>query len=77
MYQPVPGHVAGIMFASGAYLLWAFLGKLITGHSGLFFLDPELIGNVKEATVAASFAFVTLSPGSELIISNDLTGRDC
>jgi hypothetical protein len=65
------------MFARGAYLLWAFLGKLLTGHSGLFFLDPELIGNVKEAIVAAGFAFVTLSPGSKLIIPNYLIGRDC
>ncbi|KAI1841110.1 hypothetical protein JX266_012703 [Neoarthrinium moseri] len=60
---PVASHVAGMMFASGTYLAWAGLGKLATGHSGLFFLDPSLMGDVKEATVAASLAFISLSPG--------------
>ncbi|KAH8649826.1 hypothetical protein BX600DRAFT_554302 [Xylariales sp. PMI_506] len=59
----VAAHVVGIMFASGMYLTWAGLGRLLTGHSGLFFLDPELMGDVSEATIAASIAFISLSPG--------------
>ncbi|KAK7911935.1 hypothetical protein PG985_014416 [Apiospora marii] len=39
------------------------LGKLVTGHAGLFFLDPELMGNVHGAALAASVLFVTLAPG--------------
>jgi hypothetical protein len=46
------------------YLAWAGLGKLATGHAGLFFLDPELMGGVKEATIAASLLFVAFSSGS-------------
>ncbi|KAK6836597.1 hypothetical protein PG987_007092 [Apiospora arundinis] len=39
------------------------LGKLVTGHAGLFFLDPELMGDVHGAALAASILFVTLAPG--------------
>ncbi|KAI0126248.1 hypothetical protein BJ170DRAFT_634290 [Xylariales sp. AK1849] len=61
--SPVAGHVAGIILASAVYLAWASLGKLVTGHSGLFFLDPALMGDVKGATIAASLAFITLAQG--------------
>ncbi|KAK8062464.1 hypothetical protein PG997_014561 [Apiospora hydei] len=39
------------------------LGKLVTGHAGLFFLDPELMGDAHGAALAASVLFVSLSPG--------------
>lgn len=52
--------------ASVAYLLWAGLGKLLTGHAGLFFIDAELMGDVKGATVAAGMVFVLLSKGGKL-----------
>ncbi|KAH9990265.1 hypothetical protein F4779DRAFT_623848 [Xylariaceae sp. FL0662B] len=60
---PVAAHVAGVMFASGAYLAWAGIGKLATGHSGLFFLDPDLMSNIPGAVIAACIAFITVSPG--------------
>ncbi|KAI1074047.1 hypothetical protein F5B20DRAFT_574375 [Whalleya microplaca] len=60
---PVAGHVAGVMFSSGLYLAWAGIGKLATGHSGLFFLDPDLMSNFPGAVIAACIAFVSLSPG--------------
>ncbi|KAK5634510.1 hypothetical protein RRF57_010223 [Xylaria bambusicola] len=56
--SPVIGHVAGTLAASGLYLAWAGVGKLATGHWGLFFLDPELMGNSPEAAVAAAAGFV-------------------
>ncbi|KAK8079009.1 hypothetical protein PG994_002816 [Apiospora phragmitis] len=52
---PIVGHVAGTALAS--------LGKLVTGHAGLFFLDPDLMGDTHGAAFAASFLFVTLAPG--------------
>ncbi|KAI8962968.1 hypothetical protein F5Y11DRAFT_171939 [Daldinia sp. FL1419] len=60
---PVTGHAAGVMFCSGAYLAWSGIGKLATGHSGLFFLDPDIIKDVPEAIIAASIAFIAISPG--------------
>ncbi|KAK9769667.1 hypothetical protein SCAR479_13666 [Seiridium cardinale] len=60
---PVAGHVASVILASGAYLAWAGIGRLLTGHAGLFFLDPAELGNVEEATIAASLAFLALTPG--------------
>ncbi|KAI1504491.1 hypothetical protein F5X99DRAFT_16548 [Biscogniauxia marginata] len=60
---PVAAHTAGVMSLSGAYLAWAGIGKLLTGHAGLFFLDPKLMGDVPEATIAACIAFISLSPG--------------
>lgn len=51
------------MFCSGAYLAWAGIGKLATGHSGLFFLDPDLMKDMPEAIIAACIAFIALSPG--------------
>ncbi|KAF3067129.1 hypothetical protein GL218_08884 [Daldinia childiae] len=59
---PIIGHAAGVMFCSGAYLAWAGFGKLVTGHSGLFFLDPEII-KVPGAIIASCIAFVAISPG--------------
>ncbi|KAI1365518.1 hypothetical protein F5Y08DRAFT_338629 [Xylaria arbuscula] len=56
--SPVIGHVAGTAAASGLYLAWAGIGKLATGHWGLFFLDPELVGNSPGAAVAAAAAFI-------------------
>lgn len=64
--KPVAGHTAGVMFASAAYLAWAIVGKLATGHAGLFFLDPDLMGQQYEAVIAACVAFVTLTPGSRV-----------
>jgi hypothetical protein len=68
--------VVGMMFASGVYLAWAGIGRLLTGHSGLFFLDPALMGDVKGATIAASFAFISLTPGSELV-SDHVSAETC
>ncbi|KXJ91680.1 hypothetical protein Micbo1qcDRAFT_203740 [Microdochium bolleyi] len=61
--SPVAAHTAGIIFASAGYLAWAYFGKLLTGHSGLFFLDPDLMGEQWEAVIAASIAWLTLAPG--------------
>ncbi|KAI2611937.1 hypothetical protein GGR54DRAFT_643178 [Hypoxylon sp. NC1633] len=60
---PVTSHTIGVMFCSGAYLAWEGFGKLLTGHSGLFFLDPELMSETPEAIIAACIAFIALSPG--------------
>ncbi|KAH9904021.1 hypothetical protein F4778DRAFT_77532 [Xylariomycetidae sp. FL2044] len=60
---PVASHAVGVTFLSVAYLIWAELGKLITGHAGLFFIDPKLMGDAPYAALAACVAFVTLSPG--------------
>ncbi|KAI6086280.1 hypothetical protein F4821DRAFT_278676 [Hypoxylon rubiginosum] len=60
---PVTAHTVGVMFCSGAYLAWAGIGKLATGHSGLFFLDPDLMKDMPEAIIAACIAFIALSPG--------------
>ncbi|KAI0160878.1 hypothetical protein GGR52DRAFT_150305 [Hypoxylon sp. FL1284] len=60
---PVVGHTFGVMLCSGAYLVWDAIGKLATGHSGLFFLDPALMGDVPETVAATCVAFVALSPG--------------
>ncbi|KAI0834371.1 hypothetical protein F5Y06DRAFT_306807 [Hypoxylon sp. FL0890] len=59
----VTGHTAGVMASSGAYLAWAALGKLITGHSGVFFLDPDLMAGAPESIIAACIIFVAVSPG--------------
>lgn len=59
---PIIGHAVGVMFCSGAYLAWSELGKLVTGRSGLFFLDPDII-KIPEAIIAACIAFVAISPG--------------
>ncbi|KAI1767810.1 hypothetical protein GGR53DRAFT_525864 [Hypoxylon sp. FL1150] len=61
--SPVAAHTAGVMFCSGAYLAWAGIGKLATGHSGLFFLDPDLMKDMPEAIIASCIAFIALSPG--------------
>lgn len=71
------GHTVGVMFCSGAYLAWAGIGKLVTGHSGLFFLDPELMSDMPEAIIAASIAFIALSPGCKSLytsLGNDNRG---
>ncbi|KAI3331618.1 hypothetical protein HD806DRAFT_546025 [Xylariaceae sp. AK1471] len=60
--NPVAGHVVGTMVASGLYLAWAGIGKLTTGHWGLFFLDPKLMGNDPAAAVTAAVAFILVSP---------------
>ncbi|KAI1134015.1 hypothetical protein F5Y05DRAFT_417679 [Hypoxylon sp. FL0543] len=60
---PVAVHIAGVMVSSAAYLAWAGLGKLITGHAGVFFLDPELMRGAPESIIAACIAFVGVSPG--------------
>ncbi|KAI0850659.1 hypothetical protein F5Y00DRAFT_260533 [Daldinia vernicosa] len=60
---PVTGHAIGVMFCSGAYLGWSALGKYYTGHSGLFFLDPDIIKDMPEAIIAAHIAFIAISPG--------------
>ncbi|KAI1382965.1 uncharacterized protein F4822DRAFT_434893 [Hypoxylon trugodes] len=60
---PVTAHAVGVMFASGAYLAWAGLGKIATGHSGIFFLDPELMKDAPESIIAACIAFVAMTPG--------------
>ncbi|KAI8623668.1 hypothetical protein F5Y19DRAFT_492048 [Xylariaceae sp. FL1651] len=60
---PVAGHVGSVIAASCGYLAWAGIGKLLTDHWGLFFLDPKLMGNVTGAAVAAAAAFVLVSPG--------------
>ncbi|OTA84882.1 hypothetical protein M434DRAFT_377316 [Hypoxylon sp. CO27-5] len=59
----ITGHIAAVMLCSGAYLLWAALGKLITGHSGLFFLDPDLMGETPVPIITGSILFIALSPG--------------
>lgn len=51
--------------ASVAYLVWSCLGKALTGHAGLFFIDPELMGDLKGAAVAAGLLFVLLSSGGK------------
>ncbi|OTB01654.1 hypothetical protein M426DRAFT_212186 [Hypoxylon sp. CI-4A] len=60
---PVTAHTVGVMFCSGAYLAWAGIGKLLTGHSGLFFLDPDLMTEMPEAIIAACIAFIAVTPG--------------
>ncbi|OTA55605.1 hypothetical protein K449DRAFT_438524 [Hypoxylon sp. EC38] len=59
----ITGHIAAVMLCSGAYLLWAALGKLITGHSGLFFLDPDLMGETPVPIITGSILFIALTPG--------------
>lgn len=54
------------MVASGLYLAWAGIGKLATGHWGLFFLDPTLVGNDRTVSVAAAIAFILVTPGGKL-----------
>ncbi|KAF2967854.1 hypothetical protein GQX73_g5684 [Xylaria multiplex] len=65
-HSSIVGHVFGTMVASGLYLAWASIGKLATGHWGLFFLDPKLMGNSTGAAVAAGVGFIVASPISEL-----------
>ncbi|KAI5921503.1 hypothetical protein F4810DRAFT_712541 [Camillea tinctor] len=60
---PVAGHAVGVMFLSGVYLAWAAIGKSLTGHAGLFFIDPKHMGDFPEASIAACIAFIALSPG--------------
>ncbi|KAI0409021.1 hypothetical protein F4802DRAFT_309332 [Xylaria palmicola] len=60
--SPVVGHVAGTLAASCLYLAWAGIGKLATDHWGLFFLDPELMGNSIWAAIAAAIGFVAITP---------------
>ncbi|KAL7628475.1 hypothetical protein AAE478_002678 [Parahypoxylon ruwenzoriense] len=43
------------------------IGKLATGHSGLFFLDPDLMGDMPEAIIAGYLLFVAVSPGGRYI----------
>ncbi|KAH8199542.1 hypothetical protein TruAng_006293 [Truncatella angustata] len=59
---PVASHSVGVVLATAAYLAWAGLGKLLTGHAGLFFLDTKMIGSTK-ASVAATLGFLALTPG--------------
>ncbi|KAJ2977346.1 hypothetical protein NUW58_g7838 [Xylaria curta] len=60
--SPVVGHVIGTLVAGGLYLAWAGIGKLATNHWGLFFLDPELMGNSTGAAVAAAGGFLLAAP---------------
>ncbi|KAI1205237.1 uncharacterized protein F4807DRAFT_443984 [Annulohypoxylon truncatum] len=60
---PITAHIAGVMFCSGAYLGWAGLGKVITGHSGLFFLDPDIMKEMPGAIIATCIVFISVSPG--------------
>lgn len=57
--------MTGVICCSGAYLCWAGLGKLITGHSGLFFLDPDIMVEMPEAILAACVTFIAISPGGK------------
>lgn len=75
--------MAGTIVASGLYLAWASIGKLATGHWGLFFLDRQLVGNSTGAAVAAAFGFLIVSPvgtvpksvwGEKLVIQIDANG---
>ncbi|KAI1816921.1 hypothetical protein GGS20DRAFT_133081 [Poronia punctata] len=59
---PVVWHVIGTIVASGLYIAWAGLGKAASGHWGLFFLDPKLMGNSTGAAVASAIAFIVVSP---------------
>ncbi|KAI0145574.1 hypothetical protein GGR57DRAFT_517072 [Xylariaceae sp. FL1272] len=61
--RPVTAHIAGIMAVTGVFVGWAAIGKPATGHSGLFFLDPEKTGSVG-ASVAGALGLVTASAGS-------------
>ncbi|KAI1244777.1 hypothetical protein MGN70_014654 [Eutypa lata] len=60
---PVAGQVAGVIFASFLYLVWAWFGGLVTGHYGIFFLNPDEMGGQMEAVIAACIVFVSLTPG--------------
>ncbi|KAI1738842.1 hypothetical protein F4680DRAFT_466931 [Xylaria scruposa] len=60
--SPVVGHVAGTVVANCLYLAWAGIGKLATDHWGLFFLDPELMGNSTGAAIAAAIGFLAAAP---------------
>ncbi|KAI1102728.1 hypothetical protein F4804DRAFT_342993 [Jackrogersella minutella] len=60
---PITSHTIGVMFCSGLYLSWAGIGKLLTGHSGLFFLDPDIMRELPEAIIAACIVFIAVSPG--------------
>jgi hypothetical protein len=63
--QPVTAHMIGVMLVTSLYLVWAGLGKIATGHAGLFFVDPGLMKGELPGVIAACVAFVTLSVGCE------------
>ncbi|KAI2472687.1 hypothetical protein F4781DRAFT_428107 [Annulohypoxylon bovei var. microspora] len=60
---PITGHTVGVMFCSGAYLAWAVIGKLLTGHAGLFFLDSDIMSEMPGAIIATCIVFIAVSPG--------------
>ncbi|RYP59632.1 hypothetical protein DL770_010160 [Monosporascus sp. CRB-9-2] len=60
---PVAGHIGGVMLACALYLIWALIGQHLTGHAGIFFLDPDEMSGQVGAVIAACIAFISLSPG--------------
>ncbi|KAI1326433.1 hypothetical protein F5Y16DRAFT_410840 [Xylariaceae sp. FL0255] len=61
---PVTAHVGGIMGVTTLYICWAVLGKLLTDHAGLFFLDPKLMGGSVAAAIASAIGLITASAGT-------------
>ncbi|KAK3935571.1 hypothetical protein QBC46DRAFT_358152 [Diplogelasinospora grovesii] len=58
---PVPTHVFALMFLLSSYLGFAAFGKLLTGHSPFFWLDPDFAGRT-EILAAYCAAFTLLGP---------------
>lgn len=52
------------MVAAAAYLGYAAIGKLLTGHSAFFFLDEDVVGS-KEKVAAYCIGFISMAAASE------------
>ncbi|RYP39423.1 hypothetical protein DL768_010717 [Monosporascus sp. mg162] len=61
--SPVAGHIGVVMLACALYLAWALIGQRLTGHAGMFFLDPDEMSGQMGPVIAACIAFISLSPG--------------
>ena len=70
--QPVQSHTLGVILVAALYLVWAWFGQLVTGHPGIFFLDPEELGGQVEAVIAACIVLISLAPGRK---SRHVTSR--
>ncbi|CAN8102680.1 unnamed protein product [Discula destructiva] len=58
--KPVPSHLFGTLAAAGAYLAYAGIGKVSTGHSPFWWMDEELAGSNEKVAIYCT-AFVALA----------------
>ncbi|KAK7729125.1 hypothetical protein SLS63_006253 [Diaporthe eres] len=61
--EPVPTHLFTSIGSAALYLVYATIGKKLTGHNAFFWLDEAIVGS-KEKVTAYCFGFIALTAAS-------------